>query len=150
MARLAEEILNEVRALVSALEEFDRQNAAAHGINVADMRCIELLARIGTMQPKDIATALGYTSGGITAVIDRLEAQGYVLRKGTAADHRCTLVSITQLARRHQTPWVKILGEYLNGIPNDELEKVLRGFRILGSSVQSYARRVRSQRRMGL
>ena len=64
------------------------------GMNSTDLQCAGLLMLEGTMTPSALATRTGLSVGGaITAVIDRLEAAGYVHRSRDTVDRRKVLVT---------------------------------------------------------
>ena len=92
------EVIVEMRALAGEMDGLDQAVADRYGINRTDMRCVEMLRRLGPMQPKDLAEAMGYTTGGITTVIDRLEESGYAIRRPDRYDRRKVLVEPTSLA----------------------------------------------------
>lgn len=92
------EVIFEMRALGSEMDGLDQAVADRFGLNRTDMRCVDILRRLGPMQPKDLAEEMGYTTGGITTVIDRLEESGYAFRRQDAYDRRKVLVEPTTLA----------------------------------------------------
>jgi DNA-binding MarR family transcriptional regulator len=98
--QLVQEVIAEMRALASEMDGLDQAAADRHGLNRTDMRCVEILRRLGPMQPKDLAEAIGYTTGGITTVIDRLEVAGYAVRHPDRYDRRKVFVEATSLAGR--------------------------------------------------
>ena len=98
--QLVQEVIVEMRSLSSEMDGLDQAVADRYGINRTDMRCVEMLRRLGPMQPKDLAEAMGYTTGGITTVIDRLEESGYAIRQPDRYDRRKVLVEATSLAGR--------------------------------------------------
>lgn len=71
--------MTEVRQLYAAMQRFDLLAAKALGINLTDLRCINVL-RDGELTPGEIGARLGLTSGAVTALIDRLEQLGAVRR----------------------------------------------------------------------
>jgi DNA-binding MarR family transcriptional regulator len=95
-----QEVILEMRALANEMDGLDEAVADRYGLNRADMRCVDMLRRRGPMQPKDLAEAMGYTTGGITTVIDRLEEAGYAVRLPDRYDRRKVLVEATALAGR--------------------------------------------------
>jgi DNA-binding MarR family transcriptional regulator len=95
-----QEVIAEMRALSNEMDGLDQAVADRFGLNRTDMRCAEMLGRLGPMQPKDLAEAMGYTTGGITTVIDRLEESGYAIRRPDRYDRRKVLVESTGLARK--------------------------------------------------
>jgi DNA-binding MarR family transcriptional regulator len=66
------------------------------------MRCLELLGQAGALAPTELANALGFTTGGITTVIDRLERSGYGRRRPDPADRRRIIVEATELVARRE------------------------------------------------
>ena len=93
-----QEVISEMRNLGAEMDGLDQAVADRFGLNRTDMRCVEILRRLGPMQPKDLAEAMGYTTGGITTVIDRLEESGHALRRQDRYDRRKVLVEPTALA----------------------------------------------------
>lgn len=77
-------------------------NEAAHrvlGINATDGRCLDILAQHGSISAGELAREARLTTGGLTAVIDRLEHAGYARRTADPHDRRRVLVEITDRAR---------------------------------------------------
>ena len=70
------------------------------GLNMTDLKCLELLIASGPATAGKLAAHTGLTTGAMTAVIDRLERAGYARRRRDADDRRCVLVEA--LARAHQ------------------------------------------------
>jgi DNA-binding MarR family transcriptional regulator len=67
--------------------------ASKAGINVTDLQCLNLLTLDGPLTPGRLAQSMGLTTGGaITAVIDRLEKAGYVVRSRDPDDRRKVIV----------------------------------------------------------
>jgi hypothetical protein len=48
------------------------------GLNRTDMRALDIVGSAGSLTPTALARRLGFTTGGITPVIDRLERTGYL------------------------------------------------------------------------
>jgi DNA-binding MarR family transcriptional regulator len=63
------------------------------------MRALDILGREGPLAPTDLAHRVGFTTGGITTVIDRLERAGYVVRRPDASDRRRLLIEVTDATR---------------------------------------------------
>jgi DNA-binding MarR family transcriptional regulator len=79
-----------------------KHGAECFGLNRTDMRCLELLGHAGALAPTELANALGFTTGGITTVIDRLERSGYARRRLDPADRRRIIVEATELVARRE------------------------------------------------
>jgi DNA-binding MarR family transcriptional regulator len=60
------------------------------------MRALDILGREGPLAPTDLAHRVGFTTGGITTVIDRLERAGYVVRRPDGSDRRRLLIEVTE------------------------------------------------------
>ena len=64
------------------------------GLNSTDLQCVGLLMSEGAATPGELAERSGLTAGGsITAVVDRLEAAGFVRRERDPDDRRRVIVS---------------------------------------------------------
>lgn len=68
----APEIMMDIRQLYEGLQKFDKLAAAELGVNLTDLRAINILGD-GPLTPKEIGQRLSLTSGSITTLIDRLE-----------------------------------------------------------------------------
>ncbi len=73
------------------------------GINITDGQCLDILARHGPLSAGELAREARLTTGGLTAVIDRLERAGYARRVADPADRRRVLVQITE--RANELSW---------------------------------------------
>jgi len=68
--------------------------ARSGGLNSTDMQTVSLLLSQGAATPGELAERTGLSAGGaITAVIDRLEAAGYVTRSRDSVDRRRVIVT---------------------------------------------------------
>jgi DNA-binding MarR family transcriptional regulator len=126
-----QEVIAEMRTLASEMDGLDQAVADRFGLNRTDMRCVDILRRLGPLQPKDLAEAMGYTTGGITTVIDRLEESGYAIRRPDRYDRRKVLVEPTALAGKQggaiYNPLVKTFEELIDETPERDLT-VIRDF----------------------
>ena len=84
-----------LRALSTEIDRLDHAAAERYGLNRTDMRALDITGRAGPLAPTDLARLLGFTTGGVTTVLDRLERAGYVRRRPDAADRRRQVVEIT-------------------------------------------------------
>jgi DNA-binding MarR family transcriptional regulator len=68
--------------------------ARAGGLNASDLQAVGLLMSEGPATPGELAERIGLSAGGsITALVDRLERAGYVIRTRDETDRRRVLVS---------------------------------------------------------
>ncbi|WP_423068818.1 MarR family winged helix-turn-helix transcriptional regulator [Devosia sp. CN2-171] len=84
-----------VRANQTATDLFDETLCQFLGINRTDGRCMDLIDRRGRVSAGQLAIDSGLTTGAVTAVIDRLEAAGYVQRIRDTLDRRKIWVELT-------------------------------------------------------
>lgn len=70
----------------------------AIGISVPEMLALEHLDADGSIGPSELARRLQMTSGAMTALVDRLEESGHVVRERHPADRRRVLVKRTRQA----------------------------------------------------
>lgn len=70
------------------------------GLGPGDSKAYDLVLRRGPLTAGELGSATGLTSGSVTALIDRLEAGGYVYRKRDEYDRRKVYVHAnpTQMA----------------------------------------------------
>lgn len=61
-------------------------------LNVADNECLSFISMHGTATPTEIARYTGLTSGSTTAMLDRLQNAGYIVRKPNPHDRRGVVI----------------------------------------------------------
>jgi DNA-binding MarR family transcriptional regulator len=70
------------------------------GINVTDMKCLDIIALRGSASPSQLAALTGLTSGSTTAMLDRLEKRRLIARRRNPGDRRSRTVVLTKRAMR--------------------------------------------------
>ena len=85
-----------LRALSTEIDRLDQAAADRYGLNRTDMRALDIISRAGPLAPTDLARQLGFTTGGVTTVLDRLERAGYIRRRPAPGDRRRLVVEATQ------------------------------------------------------
>jgi DNA-binding MarR family transcriptional regulator len=88
-------VAGSLRALSTEIDRLDQAAADQYGLNRTDMRALDIVGRAGPLTPTDLARLLGFTTGGVTTVLDRLERAGYVRRRADATDRRRLVVETT-------------------------------------------------------
>jgi DNA-binding MarR family transcriptional regulator len=105
--------------------------AVLYGLNRTDMRALDIVEREGPIAPTDLARRVGFTTGGITTVIDRLERAGYVVRRPEGSDRRRLLIEVTDVTRERQRvvfrPLLQLGEEIASRYIDRDLETI-RGF----------------------
>ncbi len=87
------ELLEACRQLARAMDSFDEAACAALGVGRSDLRALNLLEH-GPLAPSVLADALGLSRAAVTALLDRLEAAGYVVRAAAPGSRRTVHVHL--------------------------------------------------------
>jgi DNA-binding MarR family transcriptional regulator len=95
-----ERVIAEVRLLGTELDRLDAAAARTFGLNRTDSRALDVVHRIGSVSPTDLSKELGLTTGGVTAVLDRLEASGFISRRPHPSDRRQLVVEPSSRTER--------------------------------------------------
>src|SRR5262252_10374992 len=93
---LPAQVTGGLRALSTEIDRLDQAAADRYGLNRTDMRALDIVGRAGPLAPTDLARLLGFTTGGVTTVLDRLERAGYIRRLADPTDRRRQVVQITE------------------------------------------------------
>ena len=93
---LRAQVVASLRALSTEIDRLDQAAADRYGLNRTDMRALDIVDRDGSTAPTDLARLLGFTTGGVTTVLDRLEHAGYVRRRPDPGDRRRQVVQATE------------------------------------------------------
>lgn len=114
--------------------------AARLGIAVTDFNCLNVLSMEGPLTAGQLAERTDLTRGGaVTAMIDRLEAAGFVHRRRDDDDRRRVLVELDDSAAARIAPLFAGLGESLNdhldSYRTDELRLLLDAVRGINQRV---------------
>ena len=109
---LAGEIAGRLRALSTEIDRLDQAAADQYGLNRTDMRALDIIGQAGALAPTALARRLGFTTGGVTTVLDRLERAGYIRRRPDPRDRRRQVVQTTSAtAARDQ----EVFGDLIRG-----------------------------------
>jgi DNA-binding MarR family transcriptional regulator len=96
-------VTGNLRALSTEIDRLDQAAADRYGLNRTDMRALDIVGRAGPLAPTDLARLLGFTTGGVTTVLDRLERAGYTRRRPDSGDRRRLLVEATAATAARDT-----------------------------------------------
>jgi DNA-binding MarR family transcriptional regulator len=95
---LLQQLIDEIRRGQRATELVDEAIHKLLGVNRTDGRCLDILEQRGRITAGQLAAEARLTSGAVTAVIDRLEGDGYARRVPDPDDRRRVLVEPTDKA----------------------------------------------------
>ena len=93
---LPAQVTGSLRALSTEIDRLDQAAADRYGLNRTDMRALDIISAGGPLAPTGLARRLGFTTGGVTTVLDRLEHAGYIRRTPDPADRRRLAVQATE------------------------------------------------------
>lgn len=94
--RLIGEVAVEIRRRQAAADALDHAACDRMGINRTDARCVEIIDRHGGIAAGQLADESGLTTGSVTAMLDRMERDGYVRRVRDDQDRRRVTVELTE------------------------------------------------------
>ncbi|MEH3156525.1 MAG: MarR family winged helix-turn-helix transcriptional regulator [Gordonia paraffinivorans] len=119
-----------VRDMVGASRELTGRMAALMGMNANDMSAIGELTLNGPMGVADLARHLGIRSASATAMVDRLEQAGHVVRSRDDVDRRRVTVTQTPAAREASfeawAPTIGAIDDLCRGLDDGERDVVTR------------------------
>jgi len=91
------------RDLVECCEAADAATRAALNLNITDFKALKVLCEAPGLGPGDLARNLGITTAATTAVLDRLEARGYIARSMHPTDRRRSAIQVQRAVLND--PW---------------------------------------------
>lgn len=65
------------------------------GIGTIDINAMAFVGEVDGLTPKDLGKVLNITTGSVTAMVDRLESKGFMLRKPNPTDRRSVLLNLS-------------------------------------------------------
>jgi DNA-binding MarR family transcriptional regulator len=130
-SELAQQLRSEIMGYFGAASDFDERLAKRLKLSRTDMRCLDLIGRLGPMTAGRLAEESGLTTGAVTFILDRLEAAGMVTRRRDTEDRRRVWVEIVpeaqQRLNRLQQPVADEMRQVAQRFKADELA-VVRDF----------------------
>lgn len=98
---LLQQLEQAVRRLCARQAMFSEAVAAHFGLSSTELECLDLIFLRSQVTPSELSRATGLTSGAMTALLDRMEAAGYVLREPDSQDRRRVLLRVRPAAIKH-------------------------------------------------
>lgn len=95
-----DDILTGLRQLLITYERVDASWRQRYRLNPNQRLVLMFLAEGMTAAPTDLSNAIGMTTAGMTGLVDRLEADGFVRRERDPADGRRVVLSLTKKGLR--------------------------------------------------
>lgn len=88
-------ILMSIRRIARAVDRHSKQLVRISGLSVPHLLVMHAVRRRGSAPTGLIAKEVCQSQGSVTAIIDRLESQGFLQRDRSTADRRIVHVSLT-------------------------------------------------------
>lgn len=125
-----------------AVEDATTLAGQAIGLDRTAIRALRFLAQ-RELAPRDLGDLLGLTSGGVTALIHRLERDGHVQRRPHPNDGRSNLLRISPSAFEHFSsvlqPLVDDLRRTVEGLAEDDRAAVGRFLQTAAAGARAQA-----------
>ncbi|MEV6635810.1 MarR family winged helix-turn-helix transcriptional regulator [Actinoplanes sp. NPDC051470] len=123
-SRLAALFDDVVRVEIELWDAVDRRLKERFGLPVGRFQVMRVIAGGQGVRVQDIAGTMAVTVGGISKLVDRIEAAGHCVRVAKPGDRRSSLIEITPAGRDLVAAAEEALGEELNrlleGVPLDD------------------------------
>ncbi|CAN5721233.1 MarR family transcriptional regulator [soil metagenome] len=131
-------VLSRARNAVGRIAEAD---IARHGLSPGEFAILEVLYHKGPLLLGEVQRKILASSGGVTYLVDRLEAAGLVERQECPADRRARYAALTpkgtQLMRRIFPDHARAIEQAVAGLTSDEKEQAIELLRKLGRSASA-------------
>jgi DNA-binding MarR family transcriptional regulator len=147
-ARLVQALLSEMRALSRDADALDEAGAARFGVARSDARGMDVLAERGALTIGELAAAVGLTYPAASALVDRMERAGYVVRRHQAEDRRKVVVQPTEeadrLAARIYSDLIAAMAQFADRFSPSELTLLVQFLSGSRAILRAEADRIRS------
>jgi MarR family transcriptional regulator, 2-MHQ and catechol-resistance regulon repressor len=116
------------------------RSSKGFGFNPTEFAVLELLYHKGPQKLNEIGTRLLLVSGGVTYVVDKMEAAGLVLREPSNKDRRVVYAKLTEKGRRIMEEispkHAANLHEAFSGLTPEEKEKLIHLLKKMGKEAE--------------
>jgi DNA-binding MarR family transcriptional regulator len=88
------------RKILLGGESHRRMLAKALNLGTIELAVLQHLHEVDQLTPREIGERLGITTGSTTAILDRIERAGYLIRVPNPSDRRSVFLSLTPAGKR--------------------------------------------------
>src|SRR4051812_33633348 len=113
-----------LREFIVALERLESSWRREHSLTANEKHVISFLASEISLTPTRLSELVGLTSAGMSALIDRLEAEGYVVRRRHPSDGRRVLVTPTKKAMQARVGFDSVALAIAAGVQGEDAETI--------------------------
>jgi DNA-binding MarR family transcriptional regulator len=136
-----------LRAVQRGTVEAQHATARRLSLGVSDLLALEhLFSERGSLGAVELGQRLGMTSASATALVDRLERAGHLLRESDASDRRRKRLVPTEHAEREALevlgPMIAALNDVAARLTDQEADAVSRYLQEVAGILHSYAVRL--------
>jgi DNA-binding MarR family transcriptional regulator len=137
-AELAE-ATKSLRELILAAEYYRQLASNALDLGVSDSQAISYLYARGAMGQTSLGELLGYNTGTMTVLVDRLERSGMAERIPHPTDRRRLIVQLTKQGRGMLERTSRSLSYAFKSIPPDQIASVTEVLRSIAGDLRDHA-----------
>lgn len=137
-----DEVREAMRVTSNAFLAFDTQWRLQWGLSANEKALITHLWATGSATMSELAARAGLTSGGVTAIVDRLERDGYIERRADPIDRRKLQVALTARGRATREPLDSLLSKVADEV---EPAAVLHAMRTFTKHFEAGAASIRAE-----
>lgn len=127
---MVERINHAIIEFFEKLSSWEHDVVREKGMTLPQMHTLEVLGIHGAMRMKELAEAMGITTGTLTVQVDRLESKLYVRRVPHESDRRSINVELTDLGRElfkeHDRLHLRLTEDLISACPEKDREVFLR------------------------
>jgi DNA-binding MarR family transcriptional regulator len=105
---------------------FHRAVGQLLGVNVTDVKCLDIMTLKGSASPSELAEYTGLSTGATTAMLDRLENAGLIRRRPHPTDRRGIIVVLSKAAMRKLPAIFASLAKAMEALVSSYTEKELK------------------------
>lgn len=129
---VVEDIFDNLRRLFQVINELSRKAERETGLTGPQLWAVKVVSESAPVSISEIARRMYLHPATVGGILDRLEAQGLVVRTRSPRDRRVVLVDLTQKGRSllSATPVLAqdLLVAGLEGLPPAKLRHIAEGF----------------------
>lgn len=114
---------------------FHQAGSGSYNLNKNQSKAILIIGAVGEIMPTTLGRCLDLQKGSLTSMIDALEKEGLVCRRGDPGDRRKILVSLTEKGKDYREWFTEELerncSEILNRLPEEDIAAYQESLKIM-------------------
>jgi DNA-binding MarR family transcriptional regulator len=130
---------NSLRELILAAEHYRQTASTALELGTSESQAVSYLHVRGAMGQTALGELLGYNTGTMTALVDRLERRGIAERLKHPTDRRRLIVQLTDHGRNTIESTSGWLGHAFNNIAPDRIQDITVALATIADDLRMHA-----------